>query len=244
MTLFRNRNALVHPVPIEQRLAWGSRVARNFAGLIALLTATLLIQGCLAQFQEAIRKQGGVVRPAEETVTLETAPGGETTAPAKKAEASAEPEKQASDRPIPPEKEAQQKVDPDPSKKLVKPKPAKDLEPPSEEDLVKEAAVKLGQSFEPVVNIKICHLASKDEWWATIYHDLGQGVEIIQFVWNRELEKLDRFLIVPKRIPRNKLKVELTNNKPGSRCEILSPPWTGSGPVDKPDSLSSEFSHR
>lgn len=234
--------AYLLPAPFSQHCQFRSK-AQRFAQWLVLPVVVLLAQGCIAQFQEAVRKAGVAGPPAEETVTLSAGPGGETTAKVEKNQTPAEASKDTTVEAAPQKPGTQQTADGDPSKKLVKPKPGKDLEPPTEEELVREAVVKMGQSFEPVLNIKICHLAPKDEWWATIYQDLGQAVDVKQFIWNREQEKLEPFLVLT-RIPRSKVKVHLTNNKPGSRCEILSPPWTGSGPGDKSSDLSSEFSHR
>jgi len=220
-----------------------SAALRKFAGLILVPIMMLAAQGCIAQFQEAIRKQGGVVQPTDETATLQTPPAGHATELAAIPETRAEPAKDSLQKPVVQQEQTAQGTDANPTKKLVKPKFLYDLEAPPGEEVVKEAAVKKAQESKSVVNVKICHRSPRDEWWITIYHDLGNIIDVKQFIWNRQEEKWEPFTVF-EQISRNKLKVHLTGNKPGSRCEILSPPWTGSGPEDKSDSLSSEFSHR
>lgn len=242
MTSSPTRNSRVRGSTLT-RLIVSRLIVRHLAIWIIVLFATLLTLGCIAQFQEAIRKHGGAVQSSEDTVTLETGGAGRPAAQTETPGPASGPTKDADVKTVPVEKDVPQKAEASPPKGLVKPKPAKDLEPPTEEEVVKEAAVKMGQSLEPVLSIKICYLSPKDEWWASIYHDLGHLIDVKQFIWNREQEKLEPFTVLTQ-IPRNKLKVHLTNNKPGSRCEILSPPWIGSGTQGKSDGSSAEFSHR
>jgi len=86
----------------------------------------------------------------------------------------------------------------------------------------------MAKASPEVKKIKICYAVKQHEWWVILY-ERGQGFfELKQYIWNKESEKLDPFLVV-KRIPEARLQQHLTEEEPGKACEILEPPSTGSG---------------
>ena len=73
-----------------------------------------------------------------------------------------------------------------------------------EDQQVKAAARDLAKNMGGIQKIKVCYVEKDDEWWATLYEDIGTVIDVKQFVWNRESEKFDPFLIL-KRISKSKL---------------------------------------
>ena len=93
----------------------------------------------------------------------------------------------------------------------------------SEADLVRKAAKEAAKGIETVKKIRICHVKNQDEWWVTLYDDVGPMIDLKQYVWDRDTETLRPFLVL-KRISKNRLDSELNLNVPDRTCEIVEPP--------------------
>jgi hypothetical protein len=101
-------------------------------------------------------------------------------------------------------------------------------EPPAvprdwEDQKVKAAADALVKSSPNVRKIRICYAVKYDEWWVTLYEDIGPFFELKQFVWNREQERLQPHL-VEQRIAKTALERHLKESEPEQACEALDPP--------------------
>jgi hypothetical protein len=97
-----------------------------------------------------------------------------------------------------------------------------------EDQKVRDAAVVIAKASPEVQKIKICYAVKQHEWWVILY-ERGQGFfELKQYIWNKETEKLEPYLVL-KRIPATRLQQHLTEEEPGKACEILEPPSPGPG---------------
>jgi hypothetical protein len=96
-----------------------------------------------------------------------------------------------------------------------------------EDQKIKEAAAELARSFPRVTKIKVCYAVKDDEWWVTLYDNAGAFTELKQYTWNRDLEKLEVFLVL-KRIPSSRVPQQLAEEEIGKACEILGAPTAGS----------------
>lgn len=94
---------------------------------------------------------------------------------------------------------------------------------PDEEGEVREAALKLAQNCESPLNIKICYVTADREWWVSIYDDLGAQVDVKEYIWDKENQRLRPFLVLT-RIPKNKLEDQLRKSGPDRVCFQLDPP--------------------
>lgn len=93
----------------------------------------------------------------------------------------------------------------------------------NEERQVEAAALELAKSLGSIDKIKMCYVDKDDEWWATLYEDIGSVIDVRQFIWNRESQRFEPFLVL-KRISKSKLAAELKRNEKGRSCIILPPP--------------------
>ena len=91
-----------------------------------------------------------------------------------------------------------------------------------EDQKVKAAAQEMTKSFPAVTKIQVCYQMEADEWWVALLDDMGTEIDVKQFTWNREHEKLEPFLVL-KRIPASRLEAHLATKRPGMACEILEP---------------------
>ncbi len=92
-----------------------------------------------------------------------------------------------------------------------------------EDQKVKNAAFEMARSIPSVTKIQVCYALEDDEWWVILYDDLGSAIDVKQFVWNREQELLEPFLVI-NRIPRGSLDLHLTRRTPDRACQILDRP--------------------
>ena len=92
-----------------------------------------------------------------------------------------------------------------------------------EDHQVKTAARELAKSVGEIEKMKVCYVTKDDEWWVTFYQDIGPVIDVKQYIWNRDLEKFEPFLVL-KRISKAKFAAELKREEPGHRCDIISPP--------------------
>ncbi len=103
-----------------------------------------------------------------------------------------------------------------------------------EEQQVKAAVRELAKSLEAIAKIKVCYVTKDDEWWATFYEDIGPVIEVKPFIWNRESEKFEPYLVL-KRISKSKFETDLKRDDPGQKCDILSPPEKENPEKSKPE---------
>ncbi|MGO9569875.1 MAG: hypothetical protein ACLP5H_20280 [Desulfomonilaceae bacterium] len=215
-----------------------------------LWTVALFGSGCIVPSQEAMRGPGGPfqnptasqseLRTGSGSLIKPTIPQGATPAPlaAKTSEdASAKPE-HVMQMPAPnTENPFQEK----PRLNEEQPRPDELSQPPGgqsgppkqewEDQKVRDAAVEMAKASPEVKKIKICYAVKEHEWWV-IFYERGEGIfELKQYIWNKESEKLEPFLVL-KRIPAARLQQHLTEEEPGRACEIMEPPSRGS--VEQP----------
>jgi hypothetical protein len=107
--------------------------------------------------------------------------------------------------------------------------------PQDEDQQVRTAALELSRALGPIQKIKICYVSKDDEWWASFYQDIGPVIDLKQFIWNRESEKFEPFLVL-KRIPKSRLAAELKREDRGQTCTIipLTEDRVGSQPAWRP----------
>jgi len=91
-----------------------------------------------------------------------------------------------------------------------------------EDEKVKSAALHVAKNIPNVRKIQMCYALEEDEWWVSLFDDIGVAVDVKQFVWNRDLQILEPFL-VQKRIPRGQLDEYLSRRPPGRACEVIDP---------------------
>ncbi len=89
-----------------------------------------------------------------------------------------------------------------------------------EDQKVKRAALRIAENLSAVKKMKICYAIDKDEWWVVLYDEVGPSIDLKQFIWNREEERLEPFLVL-KRIPSSQLETHLTKRRPGRACEVV-----------------------
>jgi hypothetical protein len=89
-----------------------------------------------------------------------------------------------------------------------------------EDQKVKEAALELAKNFPRVTKIKVCYSVKDDQWWVTLFDNAGAYTDLKPYTWNRNLEKLQVFLVV-NRIPSTRVQEQLNQEEPGKACEVL-----------------------
>jgi hypothetical protein len=92
-----------------------------------------------------------------------------------------------------------------------------------EDQKVRIAALEMARSIPSTQKVKICYDAKHDEWWVTFYDRQGAMYDLKQFVWERESEKLEPFL-VQQRISQTKLEDHVKREEKGRACEAFDPP--------------------
>lgn len=89
-----------------------------------------------------------------------------------------------------------------------------------EDQKVRSASYELAKSYSGVKKIKVCYSVKDDEWWVTLYDFTGSFIDLKQFTWNRDLDKLESFLVVNK-IPLSRMQSHLSEDQPGKACEVM-----------------------
>ena len=89
-----------------------------------------------------------------------------------------------------------------------------------EDQRIKLAARQLAAQSTGIKKGKICYSVKGDEWWVVLYQDGAEAYEVKQFIWNRDQERLEPFLVVT-RIAKNRLDDHLNGSEPNRTCEIL-----------------------
>lgn len=94
-----------------------------------------------------------------------------------------------------------------------------------EDQKVKVAAISEAQKYPSLAKIRICYRAELDEWWVTMYDDMGDRIDVKTYIWNPDGERLERHLVL-NTIPKGRLSVELAKQDPSDACEIIAPQTT------------------
>lgn len=89
-----------------------------------------------------------------------------------------------------------------------------------EDQKVKAAAIELARSVPGIKKIKVCYAVKEDEWWVTLFQELGPAFDLKSYTWNREQDRLEPFL-VPKTIPADRLQSQLAEHEPDMACEVM-----------------------
>lgn len=93
-----------------------------------------------------------------------------------------------------------------------------------EDQKVLNAAVKKAKEFAAPKKIKVCYDVEPDEWWVFIYDDVGNRIDLKQFVWNRNREILEPHLVLSDPIPHSRLDDHLYKKESGRACEVYEVP--------------------
>lgn len=92
----------------------------------------------------------------------------------------------------------------------------------SDEDRVKKAALQVIKELASPQKYLICHDEIKDEWSLTVFDDIGHILDVKQYYWNMETEKMEPFLVL-NRIPKSHLNDELSKKSLGKNCKTYRP---------------------
>ncbi len=92
-----------------------------------------------------------------------------------------------------------------------------------EDQRVRVAAMEIAGETRGVQKIRICYDLNEDEWWIILYCDHGRRIQLRQYVWNRDSEILEKFLVA-KSIPKHRLAADLKVAEEGKACEVIDPP--------------------
>jgi hypothetical protein len=91
-----------------------------------------------------------------------------------------------------------------------------------EDQKVKVAAIREARKYPSLAKMKICYRSKLDEWWVTMYDDMGKQMDVKTYIWNGDVERLERHLVM-NTIPKGRLMVELAKQDPSDACEIIEP---------------------
>lgn len=80
----------------------------------------------------------------------------------------------------------------------------------------------MARNQREIRKLKICYSVKDNEWWIILYEDAGGFYELKQFVWDRDQDKLEAFL-VQKKVPKSRLEEHLRQQEPDRACEALDP---------------------
>lgn len=106
-----------------------------------------------------------------------------------------------------------------------------------EDQKVKQAAMELRDAHRSAQKMKLCYAVKDDEWWVIFYEDAASHYELRQYVWDRDRERLDPFLVM-KRIPRDRLSQDLSTSEPDRACEVVD---LASPPQQEENGLNANF---
>ncbi len=216
------------------------------APLIAMITWSILTASCVIPSQQNVKEPEPQVRDSsgnaqsgkllKPTIQDQIAPSGAgdsdsptpvipPTEPALQNVPTPEPAKPPAQAITPaPLTEPQSTAPPAPSSRKREPTEWEDQK-------VRSAALEFTKDLPGVEKIKICYSVKDDEWWVMLYDVSGPMVDLKQYTWNRNQEKLESFLVV-KRIPVSRLNQSLQEDETGKACEIVDPPASNPLPVE------------
>jgi hypothetical protein len=95
--------------------------------------------------------------------------------------------------------------------------------PEDEAGQVKAAALELAKILGNIKKAKICYAGKDKEWWAIYYQDIESAIDVRQFFWNSDTEKLEPFLVL-KRIPQAKMDSDFKKEETGKTCSEITLP--------------------
>lgn len=95
--------------------------------------------------------------------------------------------------------------------------------PEDEADQVKAAALEKAKDLGNIKKAKVCYASKDKEWWVVFYQDTDSAIDVRQFFWHPETERLEPFLVL-KRIPRDKMESDFKKDEPGKTCSNLAVP--------------------
>ncbi len=207
-----------------------------------LWTVALLVSGCIVPSQEAVIKPGWPPQSSQNPKEVKTTPSGSLVHPVIPQEAAdtsqtpktsgngmlrvertEQPVSSGGDNPF------QQKATPqgEKAKREGSTTPSGPRNQPSkqewEDQKVRDAAFEKAKAAQGVKKIQLCYDVKEHEWWVILYEQQGDFIELEQYVWNDQLQKLEPFLVV-RRFPITQLQQRLTAEHPDKPCEILDPP--------------------
>ena len=96
----------------------------------------------------------------------------------------------------------------------------------SEEEKVKKTALETLKGLTAPIKYTICYDEENDEWWLTVYDDIGHALDVKQYFWTSSQEKWEPFLVL-NRIPKGRLNAELSNKSDRKKCSIYEPGSSG-----------------
>lgn len=91
-----------------------------------------------------------------------------------------------------------------------------------QEEKVKKAAIETLKGLSSPIKYTICYDEENDEWWLTVYDDIGHALDVKQYFWTPAQEKLEPFLVL-NRIPKGRLAAELSKKSDRKKCSIYEP---------------------
>lgn len=91
-----------------------------------------------------------------------------------------------------------------------------------QEEKVKKVAIETLKGLSSPIKYTICYDEENDEWWLTVYEDIGHALDVKQYFWTPQQEKLEPFLVL-NRIPKGRLTAELSKQSDRKKCSIHEP---------------------
>jgi len=225
-------------------LAFVSLRSGLLVGAVVIIVLGSLMSGCKVGVNEVVKDSDAVVfdkpasksgkKPIEaETIKPESSPKplvaeGKELTPVKMAEGSSKateaklentpkPAERPSSHTPKPVKAAGSGTEPKKAEKQAKPNKINDF------DRVRAAAFDMAKNIDTIKKIRICHVESADEWWVTLYDDIGPMIDLKQYVWDPDSETLTPFLVL-KRIAKSRLDHYLTLKEQDKTCQTMDPP--------------------
>jgi len=153
-----------------------------------------------------------------------------------------EPPPEATLQPPPAEQASQNKPGPPPAKGQEPSKPLPRLSKPIvgplskgpdaasgprewEDQKVKQMALELAAKSPDIKKIRICYAVKDNEWWIILYEDSGAFYELKQYIWDKDQDKLEQFLVL-KKVPKSRFEEHIRQSEPHRACEMLDLPET------------------
>jgi hypothetical protein len=242
-----------HPMSDGLRAVSGGglpRRASSYFWLIVLVaTCAAFLPGCLLPSQETLKKsswpgQGTSVpepeaRSTQQTLLKPVIPP-ETSSKTESDDAptsapQAEPPQKIAAAPQPSPSAAPAASDASAAARPTSAKPEPETKPGTkqwEDEKIKTLALDVAQNSPAVVRLKACYYVKHDEWWVIAYEDTGGPIELKQYIWNRDQERLEPFLVL-KTIARDRLEEHLNSSEPDRACEVIPLPPKESKPPER-----------
>lgn len=88
---------------------------------------------------------------------------------------------------------------------------------------VRKAALEKAAGLSAVEYMKICRSTDPDQWWVTLYDNIGPFIDVKLHEWKKESRRLQRVLAL-KQVMHSKLEAELRKSGGDGRCEVFYRP--------------------